>query len=66
MGYLDLLRKKLSKVEGISTSGQKYNCLHCGTAHVRGNPGWNPWRHIEEYCDKTCYDFLEARHMIFE
>ena len=65
-GYLDLLRQKLSQVDVIGTSGQKYSYYTCGQQHFRGNPIWKPWRYLEWYCDKMRYDFFESRDMIFE
>jgi hypothetical protein len=64
-GYLELLREKLSQVDVISTSGQKYSYITCGQDHHRRNPNWKPWRYLEWYCDKMKYDFFEARDMIF-
>lgn len=65
-GYLELLRKKLSQVDVISTAGQKYSYYSWGTEHFRGNPNWKPWRYLEKYCDRQKYDFFEACDMIFE
>ena len=65
-GYLKLLRKKLSQVDVISTSGQKYSYFTCGQDHYRGNPNWKPWRYLEWYCDKMRFDFYESRDMIFQ
>ena len=63
-GYLDLLQKKLPKVEVKGSTNYSYYC--CGQDHYRRNPNWKPWHHLEWYCDKTRYDFSEARDMIFE
>jgi hypothetical protein len=59
---LDLLRKKLSQIEVKGTINYSY--YDCGQDHYRRNPNWKPWQHLEWYCDKTRYDFLEARDMI--
>jgi len=64
-GYLELLKKKLSQVDFIGTSGQKYSYHTCGQDHYRGNPNWKPWQHLEWYCDQQRYQFYEARDMIF-
>ncbi len=63
-GYLDLLRKKLSQVEVKGTINYSYYC--CGQDHYQRNPNWRPWQNLEWYCDKTRYDFFEARDMSFE
>ena len=38
----------------------------CGQEHYRQNPNWKPWQHLEAHCDDQCYDFFEARDLIFE
>ena len=64
-GYLDLLKEKLSQVE-VQGHGYTYSYFTCGQDHYPRNPTWKPWQHLEAYCDKTCYDFYEARDMIFQ
>jgi hypothetical protein len=64
-GYLDLLRKKLSQVDVIGTSGHKYSYYSCGQDHYRQNPNWKPWQHLQVYCDDQRYDFFETRDLVF-
>ena len=64
-GYLELLRKKLSQVHVKGSRGD-YTYYTCGQDHYPGNPLWKPWQPLEEYSDDQCYDFFEARDIIFE
>jgi hypothetical protein len=42
--------------------GQDY--FWCGFEHDPKNPAWKPWQHLEKFCDKRGYDWVEVRDMI--
>ena len=63
--YLDLLQKKLKKVE---VRGHSHNSFYysCGQAHDRRNPVWRPFKLLSKICKKYNYDPLIARDIIEE
>jgi hypothetical protein len=63
-GFLKLLKKKLPQIE---VKGKlEYSFYSCGEIHDPRNPDWKPFKHLERYCERTGYDDLEARDIIFE
>ena len=63
--YIDLLQKKMKKVEvkGDSSSTCHYSC---NQAHDRRNPSWEPFKLLLQICKKYNYDSLIARDIIEE
>ena len=63
--YIDLLQKKLQKVE---VKGDSYSANHytCAQAHDPRNPSWRPFRLLSRICKKYNYDPLIARDIIEE
>ena len=62
-GYIRLLKNKFKKME---VHGNNCSYYSCGQTHDPRNPEWKPFKHLWDYCEKTRYDFFEARNMIFE
>ena len=63
-GLLELLQNSLQQIE---VKGKlEYSYYTCGQIHDRSNPGFQPWKHLWAYCERTGYDFFEARDMIEE
>ena len=62
-GLLELLQNKLFKREVI---GHNYTDSYytCGQLHDRRNPGWKPFQHLEQYCERTRFDFLTVKDII--
>ncbi len=62
-GFLELLQNKLSKQEVI---GHYYNDSYytCGQPHVPRNPKWKPFQNLEQYCERTRFDFLTVKDII--
>jgi len=62
-GLLELLQNKLFKREVI---GHNYTDSYytCGQLHDRRNPGWKPFQHLEQYCERTRFDFLSVKDII--
>ena len=63
--YIDLLQKRLKKVEvmGNSYSSSYYTC---GQAHDRRNRSWQSFKLLSQICRKYNYDPLIARDIIEE
>ena len=63
--YIDLLLKKLNKVE---VRGHSHNSFYysCGHLHDRLNPLWKPFKLLSRICKKYDYDPLIARDLIEE
>ena len=62
--FLKLLKKKLKVIQ---VKGKvEYSYHSCAEVHDPRNPNWKPWRLLERYCEKTGFDDLEVRDMIFE
>ena len=61
--YIDLLQKRLKKVEvkGNSYSHSYYTCCQI---HDRRNPSWQPFKLLSRICRKHNYDPLIARDII--
>ena len=63
-GFLKLLKKKLPQIE---VKGKfEYSYYSCGEIHDPLNPKWKPFKNLEWYCERTGYDDLEVRDIIFE
>ena len=62
-GFLELLQNKLSKQEVI---GHNYSYVYftCGQPHDPRNPKWKPFQHLEQYCERTRFDFLTVKDII--
>ena len=62
-GFLVLLKKKLTKQEIIGHNyTDSYNT--CGQLHDPRNPKWKPFQHLEQYCERTKFDFLSVKDII--
>jgi len=64
--YIDLLQKKLHKVE---VRGHSHNSFYytCGQIHDRrNNPAWHPFKLLSKICKKYDYDPLIAKEIIEE
>jgi hypothetical protein len=63
--YIDLLQKKLKKVE---VRGHSHNSFYytCDRLHDRRNPTWKPFKLLSRICKKYDYDPLIARDIIEE
>ncbi len=61
--YIDLLQKKLKKVE---VRGNSHNSFYytCGQIHDRRNPAWHPFKLLSWICKKYGYDHLLAKEII--
>ena len=62
-GFLELLQNKLSKQEVI---GHNYSYVYytCGQPYDPRNSKWKPFEHLEEYCERTMFDFLTVKDII--
>ncbi len=62
-GYLELIHIKLFKREVI---GHNYSDSYytCGQPHDPRNPKWKPFQHLEQYCERTRFDFLTVKDII--
>ena len=63
--YIDLLQKRLKKVEVMKNSYSS-SYYTCGQAHDRRNPSWQPFKLLSQICRKYNYDPLIARDIIEE
>ena len=61
--YLVILQNKLFKQEVI---GHNYTDSYytCGQPHDPRNPKWKPFQHLEQYCERTRFDFLTVKDII--
>jgi hypothetical protein len=63
--YIDLLQKRLKKVEVMGNSYR--SCYYtCDQAHDRRNLSWQPFKLLSQICKKYDYDPLIARDLIEE
>ena len=62
-GFLELLQNKLFKREVISNN-YSYSYYTCGQLHDPRNPKWKPFQHLEQYCERTRFDFLTVKDII--
>jgi hypothetical protein len=63
--YIDLLQKRLKKVEVMGNSNS--SSYHtCGQLHDLRNPSWQPFKLLSQICKKYDYDPLIARDLIEE
>ena len=62
-GLLEILQNKLYKREVI---GNNYSDSYytCGQPHDPRNPKWKPFQHLEQYCERTRFDFLTVKDII--
>ena len=62
---LELLQEKLfkRKVIGHNYSDSYYTC---GQFHDPPNPKWKPFKNLEQYCERTRFDFLAVKDIIEE
>jgi len=62
-GLLEILQNKLIKGEVI---GHNYSDSYftCGQLHDTRNPKWKPFQHLEQYCERTGFDFLSVKDII--
>jgi len=61
-GLLEYLKKKLEKVKKAGA----YDYYTCGHEHYSWDRHWEPFKHLWNYCEKTGYDFYEAKDLIEE
>ena len=61
-GLIEHLKKNLQKVEVVGS----HEYYTCNQYHDRRNRHWKPFEHLWVYCEKTGYDFFEARDIIKE
>jgi hypothetical protein len=64
-GLLEILQNKLFKREVI---GHNYSDSYytCGQPHDPRIPKWKPFQHLEQYCERTRFDFLTVKDIIEE
>ena len=62
-GLLKILQNKLFKREVI---GHNYKSTYftCNQPHDTRNPKWKPFQHLEQYCERTRFDFLTVKDII--
>ena len=65
--YLELLKTRLQPIQKMDQFGRPSRRYYtCGQDHDRRNPGWKPFQMLEQHCEESGYDFLEARDMVQE
>ena len=61
--YIDLLQKRLKKVE-VKGNSYSHSYYTCGQIHDRRNPSWQPFRLLSQICKKYDYAPRIARDII--